>query len=64
MKFKAILQGFLLVAPIAFGASIIVSYLYGLLIHGVGVIDWEGGFRMGIILGIVIPVVQYYGKKN
>jgi hypothetical protein len=64
MKFQSLLQGFLLVAPVSFATSVVVSYLYTLFVHGAGVADWEGSLRFGIIFGIVLPVVQAYGKKK
>jgi hypothetical protein len=35
--------------------SLVVSYLYGLIVHGAGLFEWESSFRFAIILCIVLP---------
>jgi hypothetical protein len=40
-----------------------VSYLYGLIAHGVGALEWENSARFAIILGIVLPWVNQRQKK-
>lgn len=52
------------VFPITFVVVAIVSYLYSLIVHGTGVVDWEHAFRMGIILGVVLPTVHVTGKSK
>jgi hypothetical protein len=41
-----------------------VSFLYSLIVHGSGQVDWESAVRLGIILGIVLPFARKLeGKK-
>jgi uncharacterized membrane protein YraQ (UPF0718 family) len=44
-------------------ASVIVTYLYSLIVYGAGIIDWETSFRLSIIFGIVLPLVRQREKK-
>ena len=42
----------------------VVSFLYSLIVHGAGSIDWETSFRLAVILGIVLPLTQKRGSKG
>jgi hypothetical protein len=65
MNVKGVLTGFVMVAPIVLVVSLVVSYLYGLLVHGSGVLDWESSIRLAIIFGIALPLIrQLDGKKG
>lgn len=33
----------------------IVTYLWSLIFHAAGAVDWETAFRLAIIFGIVLP---------
>jgi len=64
MNAKSFLRSFAVVFPLVFAVSAIVSYLYSLIVHGAGYVDWESSFRFGLILGIVLPFVNRFdGKK-
>ena len=64
MNFKQIFFAFCLIAPIVLIVSLIVGYLYGILAHGTGVLDWESSIRFAIILGIVLPLIRQVDKKK
>lgn len=65
MKIKELLVGFVTVFAVTLVAAIIVTYLYSLIAHGDGVIDWEMSFRLAIILGIALPLSWVLrAKKN
>jgi Mg2+ and Co2+ transporter CorA len=64
MNPKNVLTGFLTIAPIVFIVSLVVSYLYGMLVHGSGAVDWEASVRLAIIFGIVLPIVHGVDKKK
>lgn len=64
MNFKHIIFGFLLIAPIILVVSLVVTYLYGALAHGSGVLDWESSIRFAIIFGIALPVIRQLDKKK
>jgi len=44
-------------------ASVIVTYLYSLIVHGAGIIDWGTSFRLSLIFCIVFPLVRQREKK-
>lgn len=56
MSVKNFIINFALVFCITFIVSIVVSYLYSLIAHGAGSIDWPLSFRNSIIFGIIIPL--------
>ncbi len=43
--------------------SIVVTFLYSLIAHGEGVVDWETAFRLAIILAIVLPWVHLRQRR-
>lgn len=44
--------------------SVIVTFLFNLIVHGVGVIDWDSSFRFAIILGVALPWIRQREKKQ
>lgn len=56
MNIKKLLPDFTITFIISLVTSIIVIFLYNLLVHSSVVIDWETSIRYGLILGIVIPL--------
>lgn len=44
--------------PITFVVAALVTYLYSLIAHGAGVVDWETAFQLGLVLGIVLPLTR------
>ncbi len=64
MNVKEILTGFITIGPIVLVVSLIVTYLYSLLVHGSGVFDWELSIRLAIIFGIALPIVRQWDKKK
>ncbi|MEW6512327.1 MAG: hypothetical protein AB1428_15365 [Bacteroidota bacterium] len=55
MNFKKFATDFVLTFVIVLVVSIIATYLYGLIAHGQGYVEWETAIRLAIILGIVLP---------
>jgi len=52
--YKKILD-FISVFALVFILSALVSYLYSLVIHSEGIVDWGTSVRLGIILGLILP---------
>ncbi len=44
--------------------NLIVTFLYSLLVHGSGVIDWDSAFRFGIMLALILPWMRRREKKQ
>jgi len=55
---------FLYTSILAFIVASIVSFLYGLIAHGAGVVDWGTAARLALILGIIFPILSYLERKK
>jgi hypothetical protein len=64
MNAKDFVSGFVLVGAIVLAVTLVVTYLHGLLAHGVGVLEWESSIRFAIILGIALPLIHQFDKKK
>ncbi len=53
MDAKEKLTQFAIIFVIAFIASVVVSYLYTLIVEGAGIVNWELSIVLGIALGLV-----------
>jgi hypothetical protein len=58
MDIKKMATGFILVFAITLMVSIVVTFLWSLVFHGVAIIDWETSFRFAIILGIILTIID------
>jgi len=58
MNIKKLLISFVTIFTVTLVVAAIVTFLYSLIIHSAGTIDWETSFRLAIILGIVVPVIR------
>jgi hypothetical protein len=56
MNIKKVLIDFAATFALILVVAAIVTYLYSLIVHRAGTIDWETSFRLAIILGIVFPI--------
>ena len=63
MNIKRFASDFVIIFAAALLVNLIVTYLYSLIVHGAGVIDWETAFRTAIILNIVLSWIQKRDKK-
>lgn len=64
MNVRRFVAGFSVIAPIAFVVSLVVAYVYGLLVHGVGTLEWESSIRIALILGITLPTIRLMNRKK
>lgn len=64
MMFAQILSYSLRVLSLVVLVSVIVTYLYSLVAHGTGAIDWETSFRLAIIFAIVLPALRETERKE
>jgi hypothetical protein len=53
MKTVKMIKEFFLMGIIVFVVTAVVSFLYSLIAHGTGVVDWENAVRFGVIFGVV-----------
>jgi len=64
MNFQNILRGFMVYFVLVFVVSAGVGYLYSLVAHGQGMIDWGSSFRLAFIFGIVLPIVHELERRQ
>jgi hypothetical protein len=64
MNFRNLAQSAVVTGVLVFVVSAVVSYLYGLLAHGTGLVDWEGSFRFALILAIVFPAIREIDRRK
>jgi len=64
MNIKKIILNFVVVFALTLVVAAIVSFLYGLIVHGAGVIDWETSFRFAIIFGIILTWIAVRERKK
>ena len=61
---KEFIKSFFTLSLLSFIASAAVTYLYNLLIHGAGFVDWQTSFRFSILFGLVLTWIRNSrGKK-
>ena len=58
MNIKKLLIDFVTIFAVTLVVATIVTYLWNLIRHGQGTVDWATSFRLAIILGIVLPVAR------
>lgn len=64
MNVANILRGFAVYFVLVFCVSAIVGYLYSVLVHGQGVIDWASSLRLAFTLGVVLPIVGEFERSK
>ena len=58
MSIKKFLTDFAITFVVALVVIVVVTFLWSLIFHGAGAVDWETSFRFAIIFGVVLPLVQ------
>jgi ascorbate-specific PTS system EIIC-type component UlaA len=58
MKKLTFIKEFFLTGLITFVVAAVVSFLYSLLAHGSGRVDWETAVRLAIIFGVVLTWIN------
>lgn len=64
MTFARILSYSLRVFSLVLVVGAVVTYLYSLLVHGSGIIDWDTSLRLAIIFAIVLPTLREVERKE
>jgi hypothetical protein len=64
VKVKEFIRQFSIIFIIVYVVSLLVSYLYTILVHGVGIIDWSGSLRLGILFGVIMPAMHLLSKSK
>lgn len=64
MNIQSFLRSFVVIFVLVFAVAAAVSFLYGLVVHGSGQVDWGSAVRLGIILGIALPFARRLEGKR
>ena len=64
MNIKQYVIDFAIMFAVVFVVNLAVTFLYSLIVHGSGVIDWETAIRFGIMLGFILPWMRRREKKQ
>ena len=64
MNIKKLLIGFVTTFALILVVAAIVTYLYNLIAHGTGTIDWETSFRLAVILGLALPIHRAFTERK
>ena len=55
---------FLIITIMAFMVSLLVTFLYNLILHAEAILQWETALRLSIILGIIFTWIHFREKKE
>lgn len=58
MSNKRLLADMAITMPVTFLVAVVVTYLYNLVAHGAGMVDWDAAFELALVVGIVLPLAQ------
>ena len=58
MDVKKFLLDVAITIPLIFVVAAAVTYLYSLIVHGSGSVNWETAFYLAFVFGIVLPVTR------
>lgn len=64
MDIKKLLIIFIGIFVLALVVLVITTYLYSLIVHGTGIIDWETSFLFAITLGVVLTWIETKKSKQ
>ena len=64
MNIKTYFTDFLTIFATTLIVAAVVTFLYSLIAHGAGAIDWETSFDLAIRFGIILPWVETRNKNR
>jgi len=56
MKIKEFLVNFVIVFAVVLVVAVIMTYLWNLIVHGSGAVDWNISLVFALSMGIALPV--------
>ena len=64
MNIKGLAVGVVATFAVVLVVAVVVTYLWNLLMHSAGNVDWETSFRLAVILGIALPAAEALRLKQ
>lgn len=55
---KKLIIDMALTIAIAFIVAVAASFLFNLIAHGNGNVDWDDAFELALVIGIVVPLAR------
>lgn len=63
MSIRQLLIDFCVTFAVTLVVTVVVTFLWNLIFHGGGAIEWETAFRFAIIFGIILPLTRARENK-
>jgi hypothetical protein len=64
MNIKKLLVDSVTVFVVALIVTVVVTFLWNLILHGSRVVDWETSFRFAILFGLLLPWAETRRSKE
>lgn len=64
MSSRQFLLDMAITVPVTFLVAVVVTYLYNLVAHGMGAVDWDAAFELALVVGIVLPLAQARSRNS
>ncbi len=64
MNLKRLLIDFVTVFAVTLIVCAVVTWLWNLIVHGAGTVDWETSVRFAILFGIIFPWIEMRRSKR
>lgn len=64
MKLKELFLDFSVTLLVSFPVSVIVTFLYNLIVHNESIPDWGTSVRLSVILSIIFPILHYITDRK
>lgn len=64
VNIKQYVVDFAVMFAVVFVVNLVVTFLYSLIVHGSGIVDWESALRFGIMLGLILPWIRRGENKK
>ena len=64
MNTKMFLVDMAITVPVTFIVAAVVTYLYSLIAHGAGVVDWAEAVYLAFVIGLVLPLTRARNGKD
>lgn len=55
---QQLLRDIAITMPLTFVVTAVVTFLYSLLVHEAGAVNWETAFQLALVFGIVLPLTR------
>jgi hypothetical protein len=61
---KTFIINFLITVPVVFIVVTVITFLYNLIFHGIGIAEWETALKFALIFGIAFPLIKVIERRK